>query len=212
MGDLIQNLFLNFAFETGIFDIAIENVTFLQQFLGVAAVLTCFLGFYVYRGEFSILMFIAVALLCCWGMGGKTDWGTITTTFAVVGIAASFFTYRWHLVGGIVVMGLMAGSLVWVYVAHSMIFVVIAAIVAAIMVVLFPVLTIVFITSLWGSMLIFENAYYMDFGSSAALMLSTACFVVGLLLQLFLTRNQKHFSKTCPDKVRYWAEHRGAVK
>ncbi len=207
MKELISNLFLRFAFETGILDTVNENIVFLGYTLAIIAILTCFFGFYVYRAEFSILVFIGITLLCCFLMKDKTDWGAITTTFAVIGTAMAFFTYRWHRSGSFIVMGLMAGTITWAYLGENLILSIVIGVLVGVILLGFPVITIAVTTALWGSLLMCEFRTYITAIELPA-WIFVLCFIIGVALQMWLTRHQKLFNKIYPSRVTYWMEQR----
>ncbi len=208
MSELIQELFLKFAFETGILHVVNENIPAIAAALLFVGFLTCFFGFFIYRGEFSVLVFVGITLLCCFIMKGRADWGAITATFSVIGVTSAFFTYRWHRCGGFIVMVLMAGTMAWAYLGASWLVTILAAAAAGALLLAFPIHTIAVVTALWGSLLIGEYSELLRIDAIYAHWILLVCFVIGTAMQLFMSKNQKLFPKIYPDRFTYWLEKR----
>ena len=207
MRALTTELFLRFSLETGILDTVNENIELLSGILLFLAVLTCFLGFNVYRAEFSVLVFIGVTLICCFIMRERTDWGTVTTTFAVLGTAFAFFAFRWHRLGGFVICGVTAAAVAWLM-TQSIWITVAAGVLAGILLLWFPVIMLCLMTSLWGALVIYgfrgDIPLLYGRGNLAVVIIMAAGFV----LQMMINRKQKLFVKVYPRRLEHWMEER----
>lgn len=207
MRELTNELFLRFSLETGILDTVKENIEFLSGVLLILAIITCFFGFYVYRAEFSVLVFIAVTLICCFIMRQRTDWGTITTTFAVLGTALAFFAYRWHRFGGFVICATVAGTAIWI-ITQSIWIAIIASVLSGIMFLMFPVIMISLMTSLWGMLVIYGFRDNISFLQGCGNLIFLLIMVAGFTLQMIITRKQKIFVKSYPRHLEHWIKGR----
>lgn len=204
---LTTELFLRFSLETGILDTVNENIEFLSGFLLILAVLTCFFGFSVYRAEFSVLVFIAVVLICCFVMRKRTDWGTVTTTFAVLGTAFAFFAFRWHRLGGFVICGLIASALAWML-TQSIWITAGAGVIAGTIFLFFPVIMLCFMTSLWGMLVIYGFKDYIPFLHGRSNLIFGLIMAAGFVLQMLLNRRQKLFVQIYPRHLEHWIKER----
>ncbi len=211
MTDIITSVFTVFAAETGILDTITENQIFLMNVLFVLGIASIVLGFLLYRAVFAAAMFCAVAFCSCIIMRDITDWGTITTTFAVVGTALGFFSYSWPRVGGMALSGFAIGALVFSG-THRLWLAVMLGVGAAVLVIYFSVITIAFATSLGGSFLAMEGAIAKGFLSAGQVWLIVPAVVIGFALQMLINKNQKLFPVTCPPRVSYWLEQRKKAK
>ena len=211
MRALTNELFLRFSLETGILDAVNENIEFLSVILLILAVLTCFFGFNIYRAEFSVLVFIAVTLVCCFVMRERTDWGTVTTAFAVLGTAFAFFAFRWHRLGGFVVAGLIAAAAVWTL-SRTLWITVAAGLLAGVLVLMLPVIVICLMTSLWGTMVLYGYRSDLSFLNGNGYVPFFIIVAAGFLVQMLVNRRQKLFAKAYPRRLEHWIqERRGTV-
>lgn len=207
MRALITELFLKFSLETGILDTVNENIEFLSGILLLLAVLTCFFGFNVYRAEFSVLVFIGVTLVCCFIMRERTDWGTVTTTFAVFGTAFAFFAFRWHRLGGFTICGVTAAAVVWLM-TQSLWITVAAGVLAGILLLLFPVIMLCLMTSIWGMLVIYGFREDIPLLYGRGKLTFVLIMAAGFVLQMMINRKQKLFVKVYPRRLEHWMEER----
>ena len=195
MIELVRELFFAFSLETGILGVVKENEDFLIVTFLAVAILLCLFGFKVYRAIFSLLTFMATTLLIVFIMRGRTDWGTITTTFAVLGSIFSFFAYREHKLGGYCISILCGATITWVY-TQSLAISIIAGIFVGVTMSVFPVITLCFMTALWGAIVIQESSVFEYMGT----MLSLFSLGIGFILQMFISRNQTLFEESYLQK------------
>lgn len=207
MRALIMELFLRFSLETGILDTVNENIEFLSGVLLLVAVLTCFFGFNIYRVEFSVLVFVAVTLVCCFIMGNRTDWGTVTTVFAVLGTAFAFFAFRWHRLGGFFVCGLIAAAVAWIM-TQSIWVTIVAGVLAGILLLLFPVIMLCLMTSLCGTLIIYGFKSDITFLHGMGNQVFVIIMAAGFALQMLINRKQKLFEKKYPKRLEHWMQER----
>lgn len=207
MRALTTELFLRFSLETGILDTVNENIELLSVVLLFLAVLTCFFGFNVYRAEFSVLVFIGVTLICCFIMRDRTDWGTVTTTFAVLGTAFAFFAFRWHRLGGFVICGVTAAAAVWL-ITQSIWITAAAGVLAGILLLLFPVIMICLMTSLWGMLVIYGFREDIPLLYGRGRFIFVVIMAAGFVLQMIINRKQILFAKVYPRRLEHWMEKR----
>jgi len=201
MRELVRELFFLFSVETGILGVVKENEKFIISILMGIAVLICFFGFKIYRGLFSALMFMGSTLVIVFFMRGHSDWGTITTVFAVLGTVLAFFSYRWNVLGGYCISISSGVTIAWVY-THSILITIITGILVAVSMRFLPVITLCFMTTIWGVVVIQE---FIIFGDKVIL-ISSIILIVGFSLQLLTNRNQTLFDKPYPDKMKQWME------
>lgn len=167
----------------------------------------CLFGFKIYRGLFSVIVFMLIALGSSMLLGGRMDWGSVVTLFAVGGIALAVLGYGWKRLGGVIVCAV-SGALMANTFSTSLWVMGLAALILGGLVLVFPVITICFTTAVYGSWLFLDVLYLMlgkDTGYGIWVVLLAAA---GCLLQLYMNRKQKLFSKVCPDRLRYALEKR----
>lgn len=207
MKDLIKELFFLFSMETGILGIVKENQEFLGSILLIIGTFACFLGFRIYRLIFSILTFMAIAISSIFFMRNFTDWGTITTTFSVLGTVGAFFSYRWHKLGGIIISVLISAAIGWIY-TYSILVSILVGILVMILMLFFPVITIYFMTSLWGTLII-KEFLMMNSTNYRRIILSFIIFSTGFITQLIINKNQELFDKSYSYRLKNWIEKIG---
>lgn len=208
MTAIIGKWFEIFASKTGILGEIRQYQEFGIWLLLVVGGLGCFFGFKVYRAMFSVNLFLAIALAGSVVLGGRIDWGAVVTFFSVVGVALAVLGYGWYRLGGVAICAL-AGAMMAIICSGSLWPGLAVAIIFGILVLLFPVITICFTTSLWGSWLFFDALCLVTGMNSQFLWLFiAAAAAAGFLLQLYMSRKQKMFSRLCPDRMRYWMEKR----
>ncbi len=199
--ELVKELFFLFALETGILGVVKENEDFLAIILLIIGVLACFFGFKIYRAIFSVLVFMAVTLISIFLMAGKTDWGTITTTFAVLGTVLAFFAYRWHWLGGFIICALVAIATGWIH-TYSLWFSLMLGILVIASMAYVPVIMICLMTSLWGAIIIYEfliNYLIIDNGG----FIVSIIIMIGFILQMLSNKEQSLFEKIYQPRFIY---------
>lgn len=201
MKELVKELFFLFSMETGILGVVKENETFLGYILIALAIVLCFFGFKIYRGVFSVLMFIGSTLIIVFLMRGRSDWGTITTTFAVLGTVIAFFSYRMNLLGGYTISILSGLSIGWIYTHSIWVSILIATLVGVFMKIL-PVITLCFMTSLWGVIVIQGFPIIGDRG----IWIPFIILILGFSLQIIMSKNQTLFDNPFPNEMKKWIE------
>lgn len=198
MAELIRKGYSIFAYVTGISGDLRQYQEYGIWVLWGIGILSCFLGFKVYRFFFSVSIFAFVAIVSCLGLEGHADWGAIVTCFAVLGTIMAFLGYYWYRLGAVVICAMAGGAIFWLFVP-SMFFVVIGIALAVIGVLFFPVVSVCLFTSISGGLVLAE----LGIGWKAMILT-----VAGFLLQLRISRNQKLFKKACPDRITHWLEKR----
>lgn len=204
----IMNMWFEiFASYTGILGEIRQYQNFGIWILLLLGCTICFLGFKIYRGLFSIIIFMLIALGSSMMLEGRMDWGSVVTLFAVGGIALAVLGYGWKRLGGFIVCAV-SGALMAGTFSTSWWVMGLAALILGVLVLVFPVITICFTTAVYGSWLFLDVLYLMigkDTGYGIWVVLLAAA---GCLLQLYMNRKQKLFSKVCPDRLRYALEKR----
>lgn len=210
MVDIISDWFTKFAFETGIIG-EIRQYHYLVLWIFLAAgVFACFFGFRVYQVYFSIFIFFVIAYFSSILLRQWFNWGAIVTFFAVIGIAVALLGYRWNRFGGTVICGVFG---IWIGQALGLTtaLAVVLGFLAAIFVILFPVIAISTISALWGAMMIADTFIRItEMGSTMILQICGVILltVAGASVQLLLSRKQTLFEKTSPDRLTHWMENR----
>lgn len=200
----MKEIFLHFVNITGIANQAEPVLSIGGILVIVLGVVACILGFRTYRMFFSALLFIITAMISFLVLEGESL-RSIATCVAVVGVVLAFFGYRWPKIGGFVVCLMIGMCFGWIL-HPNLILAIIIGVLAALFETLFPVLGISAMTSLWGATLLIERLNLESaLGVIAILLVAAVCTT----LQLIVNKNQKLFTKVCPDKIRYRMEQRG---
>lgn len=203
MIELARELFFFFSLETGILGVVKENENFLIVTLIVVAVMLFFFGFKIYRAIFSVLIFMTATLVIIFIMKGQTDWGTITTTFEVLGSILAFFAYRWHILGGYCISIFSGITTAWVY-TQSMMTSILVGVLVGITMSFLPVITLCLTTTLWGWVVLQEFSLFEDIGMFLLLII----LVIGFGLQVLMNKNQVLFEKPYPEMMIQWIDER----
>lgn len=182
MIELIDNIFIRFAWETGILPSIKEYSDYWILVLIFLSIMTCFFGFKSYRLFFSLITFGLVLMAISYLLKNRTDWGSIVTTFSVLGTILGFLAYRWKylglgFMGWLISIGLLSMKL------SNPLIVMGLSIISTGLVFLFPVLAMSLLTSIFGSVIIKEIFYL---GNSMTLLL----IILGLGFQIFTSKNQ----------------------
>ncbi len=193
MIELIDNIFIRFAWETGILPSIKEYSDYWILVLIFLSIMTCFFGFKSYRLFFSLITFGLVLMAISYLLKNRTDWGSIVTTFSVLGTILGFLAYRWKylglgFMGWLISIGLLSMKL------SNPLIVMGLSIISTGLVFLFPVLAMSLLTSIFGSVIIKEIFYL---GNSMTLLL----IILGLGFQIFTSKNQTLFEKRYAYKI-----------
>lgn len=206
MVDIVIKLFQDFAYETGILG---EIRQFEKQgmwcllFLSVIALVW---GFKVYRAFFSVLVFMGLTVAICLILTNKTDWGTIVTTFTVLGTSIALLSYNWNYLGGISISVLITCGITFIF-SGSIVVMVLVSILFVVLVVQFPVVTICLTTALWGSLMLTELTMLPD-----GILFVSGLTLIGFLFQMLVNKKQTLFKKPYPTYITNWLERKGQNK
>lgn len=198
MIEFINSIFIGFAWDTGILGSIKEYKDYWIFVLILMGILACFFGFKTYRVFFSLFTFMVLAIVSSYFMKSLTDWGTIVTTFAVVGSIMAFLAYRWTYLGALVINVLITLGLVSMA-SKSIVVTIAMASLVAIVTFYFPVLSVSIFTSIFGAIIIREA---LKLNYIAVILL----FVCGSIIQSLINRNQSIFEKEYPDKLKEFLE------
>lgn len=200
MIEFVNSIFTKFAWETGILGSIKQYQDYWFIILILLGILTCFLGFKTYRAFFSLFTFMGIVIVCSHLMRNITDWGTIVTTFSVLGITLAFLSYNWKHLGAIVISILITlGFISMIYL--NIVVTIILCVLVSIFTLNFPVISISILTSIFGGIMISEVFGLQNF---------TMMFLIvyGILIQIATNRDQSVFEKEYPDKVKRFIEKR----
>lgn len=207
MTGIINHWFEIFASETGILGEMRRYQGGGVWVLLVLGLLTCLFGFKLYRGLFSISLFLFIALVSSVTLGSRMDWGSVVTLFSVAGVALAALGYGWSRLGGVMICFIAWAMMITVW--NTSLWVILpAAAVFGILVLIFPVITISATTALWGGWVFMDALYLMTGNNGRYGVWVVLLAIAGFMLQLFISRKQKLFPKVCPDRLRYWMEKR----
>lgn len=208
MTGILSKWFEIFAAETGILGEIRQYQEIGAWVLLLLGILACFFGFKVYRGLFSVSLFLIIALVSSVTLRDRTDWGAVVTLFSVAGVALSVLGYGWYRLGGVVVCAIAGGLMASVW-STSLWVIWGTAAAFGILVLIFPVITICFTTAMWGGWLLLDTLYLVTGKNIEPYGLWVALAAgAGFLVQLCISRKQKLFPKACPERLRYWMEKR----
>lgn len=205
MAGIINNGFMFFAYETGIMG-EIQRYQYLGlRILLVLGLLACFFGFRAYRGFCSAILFMVVAVVTSILLRGRTDWGSITTCFTVIGVTLAFFAWFWFRLDACVFCALIAACAGW-SISQSIWAVILPAAAAFILTLNFPVICLCLFTAGGGVWLLW------DIAAEGGVRLHPLYLLLGLAVgygfQILTTRNQTLFKKVRPDRLTHWLEER----
>lgn len=204
MSKLIEDFFVLFLYETGVLGEFRPYLEWGGNCLLVLAVLGCLFGFRTYRGFFSVLLFMGIAICCCFFLEGKMSWGSVVTSFTVAGVVLGFLGYRWQRLGGFVICGLIGYMFGWLLLPNVLTGLLGAALCGAALL-YFPVISLSVLSSLWGAWLLKDC---LEIKGVSGGLLVVGVTVVCSAWQLFFNRKQKLFTKPCPQGVKLWLEKR----
>lgn len=208
MRELVKELFFLFSMETGILGMVKENQEFLAINLLTLGTIALFFGFRIYRVVSSVLVFMAVTIVSIVVMKDITDWGSIVTTFAVLSPVIAFFSYRWYKLDGLIICSLIGMGIGWIYTGSIIVSIVIGVLLAFSMF-YFPVITLSFMTSLWGVLIVKDFQLNISLIDDGGTIVSFALVITGFAVQMLMNKNQKIFDKPYPHRVGNWLEKRG---
>lgn len=198
MIELITHFFTWFTFETGIIGKIRQYSELGLWCIFIIGFMSCFFGFKVFRAYFSVFMFGLVTSLCCLFFKERWDWGSVTTCFAVVGVFVALLSFEWKKAGAIIMCGIFGAMTASLFLASNIV-VLLIGIVCIVAVILFPVITICFLSSLWGSIILSEILPVTNAGYCYLILT-----IIAFGLQLFFNRKQDLFKETCPK----WMKHK----
>lgn len=207
MIEVINHWFEIFASETGILgDMRRYQGGGIWVLLALG-LLTCILGFKIYRALFSTSLFLLIALVSSTTLGGRMDWGAVVTLFSVAGVALAVLGYGWNRLGGVLVC-VIAGAIMTTAWSLPLLTITLISAVMGILVLVFPVITICMTTAVWGSWLFLDALYLLTGRNGSYGVWVVLLTIVGFAIQMLISRKQKLFSKVCPNRLRYWMEKR----
>lgn len=196
-----------------------EALIYLQQYTGiwkrvsvfeeykltafiVIFVLALFVGFYLYRFAFSLVFFTVFSTFAAWGLSKVTSWNYTLAIVSVVGVVFSFLLFRADRLGANVISGLVAAGLVLSF-GLGLIPAIIAAAIAVVITVYFPVHSVCAFTALFGGLGIMEVF-------NLNLPIGILIILVGIAVQYITTRKQTVTDKRLPKRLEYYLEKRKA--
>ena len=213
MAENVTNWFRFFAYQTGILDDLAPFRPYGYWVLLALGALALLLGFRTYRPMFSALLFMVIATVTSILLRGRTDWGSITTCFTVIGVPAVFMAWFWFRLDGCLLCALLAACMGWT--AWPRIWVAVVCALAGLLLTLsFPVLSIDLMTAAAGTWLLCDLSPQLlaRFLPQAVPQTRLACtltaLAVGFGFQYLTTLRQKIFKKRRPDRVTRWLEER----
>lgn len=202
MLDLVIKLFQGFAFETGILGEIRQYEKFGMWCLIFLSVIALVWGFKAYRAVFSVLVFMGFAVASSFILTDQTDWGTIVTTFAVLGTAIALLSYKWIYIGGITISVLIVSGVVSML-GGSIVVVILVGVLFVVLIVQLPVVTICLTSALWGSLMLNELIVFPD-----GILFVSGLTLFGFLIQMFVNKKQSLFKKPYPTSVTDWLERK----
>lgn len=206
MAEIVTYWFRFFAYETGILDELGPYRQYGPWVLLAIGALALVLGFRVYRGLFSALLFMLVATVTSILLRGRApDWGDVVTCFSVLGVTAAFMGLFWHRMGGTVLCALLGACMGWA-VWPKVWFVIVCALAAFVMTLNFPVFTIDLMTAGAGAWLLWDVAP--GLWPAARPVYILAALAAGFAFQYLTTLRQKLFKKRRPDRMTRWLEEK----
>lgn len=170
----------------------------------VIGVLACLFGFWVYRAYFSVFVFMGISIILCSTLS-ELPWGRVAAWCAVSGVVIAFLAYHWNHFGGFCI-SVIVGSCIGWFIYPSYFLAGGMGILFGVVELLFPVIAIIGSTALWGAWILVEGFQLQPMLRIISIVLAT---IVGFTMQMVTSRKQKLFSKTMPQKLRYWLEKRG---
>lgn len=187
MVNTIKEIFTYFFTNLYIFDKLTVYSKYLPVIFITLGVLLAFLGLKIYKVLFSLIIFMTCALLFNFLLKGFVVWPSIVTAFVIVGSGLGFLGLKFNKLGVVVVSGLLA-YLLFDGVFNTFIVSIIITLITLITAYYFPLITVIFITSLSGSVLIYEslNLNYLLLG---------VIFTSSIIFQAIISRGQKDFVK-----------------
>lgn len=206
MVDLVIKLFQGFAFETGILGEIRQYEKFGMWCLLFLSVIALVWGFKAYRAIFSILVFMGFAVASCFLLTDKNDWGTIVTTFAVLGTAIALLSYKWIYIGSTTISVLIVSGVVSML-GGSIVVVILVGLLFVVLNVQLPVVTICLTSALWGSLMLNELTMLPD-----GILFVCGLTLFGFLIQMYINKKQSLFKKPYPTWVSDWLERKEQSK
>lgn len=201
----IEKLLLWFSLETGVLDALKTNITYVQYAIAIFAILFCYFGFKLFRGVFSLLTFMAVALVFSITLRDVWSWGTVVTAFVVFGVLLSFFAFNWHYLGAFVLSFLIGANLLYQF-SHSLLIAIAFGVFAGMLTMAVPVLSISILTATWGgSVAIALGMQWADLGIFSYLLL-LGLVISGVSVQLATNHKQTLFKQAYWLQMKEWLQ------
>jgi hypothetical protein len=202
MSKLLTDIFLWFAYETGLAGKVWNYQLYAQYFFLALGLICIFFGYRMYRVLFSFSVFFTVAILACRFLSPRMDWGAVVTFFAVVGTILALFALSWVHLGGYAVCGMTGAAFGWLLFS-SWWGVAAGAVIGILFMVLFPVAAIIIMTAAFGISVL---AGWLPPALLAVILLP------GMAVQYLLARHQKEFRRPYPAKLQDWIDNRKRAK
>lgn len=196
MLEYVNSIFVRFAWETGILGSIKEYQEYWIPTLILLGIISCFFGFKTYRFFFPLISFMFIAILSIYFMNEITDWGTVVTTFAVIGSIVAFLSYSWIYLGATVINVLVGLGLMSI-ISQSLGFAILVFFITTFLTISFPVIVTSILTSSFGGVLLGE---IFNINTSIVIII----ILLGILFQLVTNKNQEVFEKEYPDKIKYY--------
>lgn len=206
MVDIVVKLFQDFAYETGILGEIRQYEKLGMWCLLFLSVIALVWGFKAYRAFFSVLVFMGFTVAICLILTDKTDWGTIVTTFAVLGTVIALLSYNWGYLGGISISVLITCGVTFML-SGSIVVMILVGILFVVLVVQLPVVMICLTLALWGSLMLTELTKLPD-----GILFVSGLTLFGFLFQMLVNKKQTLFKKPYPTYITDWLERRSETR
>ncbi len=209
MAQLLTDGFLRFANETGIIQELWRYEAYGYWALVAVGALALLLGFRVYRGYCSAMLFMLTATVTCILLRDRVSWRAVDTCFSVIGVVLAFFSLFWHRLDACLFCALIGGCAGWVL-FRSVWGIIPLALIGLILTLTFPVETLRVMTSILGCWILWDAAVWRGLG--IPFIVTVPVVAVGYLSQRLVSRKQTLFKKVRPDRVTHWLEERERKK
>lgn len=194
MYDLVYGQFEQFAYLSGIIGYVRENVDVISWTMVAVGIVLCAFGIYAYRYIAALITFFLVAEGIIFLGAGRTSWGTVVTAFAVTGVFLAYYIWNANYWSAIILclasiaLHFANATDAWEIVGYI---VLMAGCIFAIAI--FPV------ESICGSTAIIGTLLLKDLFDSNYRFMWIIVAVLGIALQLLLSKKQSLFDKRYPD-------------
>lgn len=188
MENAFYNVFIHFIQKVGM-ESVYSDVSFIVSLAFIAvAFLLCFIGVKFFRTLGALMMYIMVAIFLIFVMQ-KANLGEIVIAFTLIGILAASITYKWYRLSAFIVAYYIGYSLAAPIFELAWINLIIGA-VFGIGVLIFPVIGLMIVTSVWGGLyFIMEGISLLGFNMPAyvKLILCAVVIVSGVFVQYLIS-------------------------